>query len=218
MHDVSDRWVFDLGRFDEPDPTDPPPADPQVEPPADPPADPPAETDPKPATGDDKDAEIAKWKALSRQNEAQAKANAAAAKKLAEIEDAQKTEAERLAAKVEAAEQRATKATVRAVVAEVKALATDFADPSDATAAITAADYVTDGGDIDTDAIKAKLAELLETKPHWKKPTGPVDPPKPRPDPGQGPRGGEPKPTNFKDADKGDFEAELAKLGLKARS
>jgi hypothetical protein len=47
--------------------------------------------------------EVAKWKALSRKHEAQAKANAAAAKRLAELEDANKTETQKLAeAKAEA--------------------------------------------------------------------------------------------------------------------
>jgi hypothetical protein len=47
--------------------------------------------------------EVAKWKALSRKHEAQAKANAAAAKRLAEIEDANKTETQKLTeAKAEA--------------------------------------------------------------------------------------------------------------------
>lgn len=42
-------------------------------------------------------AEAEKWKALSRQNEARAKENAEAAKRLKEIEDAQKSEAEKAA-------------------------------------------------------------------------------------------------------------------------
>jgi len=45
----------------------------------------------------DKDREIAKWKGLSRKHEAQAKSNADAAKKLKDIEDANKTEVQKLA-------------------------------------------------------------------------------------------------------------------------
>ncbi len=51
----------------------------------------------------DKDAEIAKWRALSRQNEA-------AAKRLAAIEDAQKTELQKSNERAAAAEARAAKA------------------------------------------------------------------------------------------------------------
>lgn len=215
------RWSFDLARFGEPDPlADPsvdPPADPPADPPDDPPADPPADTDK--GKGKDPDAEIAKWKAMARKHEATAKANSDAAKKLAEIEEAQKTEAQKLVDKAEAAERRASAAIERAVKAEVKALAANgFADVTDAEAAIKASDYVDANGDIDIAGIEAKLAELLEAKPHWKKPTAPAAPSKLKPDPSQGARGGEPKPTNFKDADKADFAKELAQYGLTPRS
>jgi hypothetical protein len=57
--------------------------------------------DEKPAGDDgdklDKDAEIAKWKALSRKHEGQAKANSDAAKRLQEIEDANKSEVQKIA-------------------------------------------------------------------------------------------------------------------------
>jgi DNA-binding transcriptional regulator YiaG len=59
--------------------------------------------------------EASKWKALSRKHEDNAKANAEAAKKLAEIEESQKTEAQK-AADREAAEK------ARADAAELKAL------------------------------------------------------------------------------------------------
>lgn len=55
-------------------------------------------------------AESDKWKALSRQNEDKAKANAAAAKRLADIEEAQKTEAQKLADAKAAAEKAAADA------------------------------------------------------------------------------------------------------------
>src|SRR5438270_6909774 len=55
-------------------------------------------------------AEAEKWKALSRQNEAQAKANASAAKRLADLEEAQKTEAQKLADAKVAAEKAAVDA------------------------------------------------------------------------------------------------------------
>jgi len=68
-------------------------------------------------------AEVAKWKAMSRKNEERATENAAAAKRLAEIEEANKTEAERLQARAEAAEkllaERDAKEALVALVAEI---------------------------------------------------------------------------------------------------
>lgn len=211
------RWTFDLARFDEPDPPADP-VDPPADPPADPPSDPPADPDPKPDKGEKgKDAEIAKWKAMARKHEAAAKANSDAAKKLADIEEAQKTETQKLADAKEAAEKRAAMATERAVRAEVKALAAnEFADPTDAVDALKASDFVDANGDVDVDAIQAKLSELLEAKPHWKKVTAPSAPPKPKPDPSQGPR--QPAtPTDYLTAPREEFEAELAKLGVRPR-
>jgi len=57
---------------------------------------------PKPAK--DETSEVEKWKALARKNEAQAKANADAAKKLAALEEAGKTESERMAERLNLAE------------------------------------------------------------------------------------------------------------------
>lgn len=59
--------------------------------------------------------EVAKWKALARKHEQQAKTNADAAKRLAEIEDANKSE-------IEKAAQRAAEAEERAKAAELKAM------------------------------------------------------------------------------------------------
>jgi uncharacterized protein with von Willebrand factor type A (vWA) domain len=58
----------------------------------------------------DPEQEVAKWKALSRKHEAQAKANADAAKRLAEMEEAGKTEAQKFADKAAASEQAAAHA------------------------------------------------------------------------------------------------------------
>jgi hypothetical protein len=67
------------------------------DPPADdkPTGDPAPKTDP-PAKPDTGNAEVEKWKALSRKHEAQAKDNAGAAARLKEIEDAAKSETQRL--------------------------------------------------------------------------------------------------------------------------
>jgi len=80
--------------------------------PTPPPADPPA-TEGAPV---DLSAEVDKWKALSKKNEARAKENSAAAKRLAEIEEAGKTEAQKAADRIAQAE--AEVASVPAKVAE----------------------------------------------------------------------------------------------------
>lgn len=217
MRNTTIRPWLTMLRHEDPDPVDPvvDPTDP--DPVDDPPADP--AVDPKPDTGAGKEAaEVAKWKAMARKHEGNAKANAAAAKELADLKAAQLSDAEKLTAAKDAAEKRAAVAVERAVNAEVRALAaTDFADPSDAVDAIRAADFVNSEGEIDLDAIQAKLADLLDAKPHWKKPAAaaPVAP-KPKPDPGQGartPAG----PTNFKTAPREEVTAELAKYGARLR-
>lgn len=149
------------------------------------------------------------------------------AAKLAEFEDQDKTEKEKLAARAERSEKLAADATARAVKAEVRALSVDsFADPSDAADVLTrdTAKYVSDSGDIDTDAIRADLDDLLERKPHWRKPEPPAPEsegkkppakPKPKPDPGQGGRGD--KPIDYRTADRAVVDAELARLGVRRR-
>lgn len=59
------------------------------------------------------------WKQKAREQEKRAKDNADAAKRLAEIEDAQKSEAEKAADRLAQAEQRATQAEARALRREV---------------------------------------------------------------------------------------------------
>lgn len=63
--------------------------------------------------------EVKKWKALARENEKRAKANAEAAKKLAEIEDANKTELEKANTAAAEAAKRAEEAEARALRLEV---------------------------------------------------------------------------------------------------
>jgi len=89
--------------------------------------------------------------------------------------------AQEAAAKNEA---RATSLLTRAVKAEVKALAVEgFADPDDAATALDPSKYATPEGDVDTEAIKADLADLLTRKPHWAR-SGQA--PALRPNPAQG--------------------------------
>lgn len=57
-----------------------------------------------PDTGADLGAELTKWKALARKHEADAKAGKAAAARLAELEESQKTEQQKVLERLEAAE------------------------------------------------------------------------------------------------------------------
>lgn len=164
---------------------------------------------------DDASAELEKWKALARQNETKAKANAAAAKKLEELEAAQKTDLER-------EQERATKAEERAAAAEAKAKTTAIRAAVVAAAAeagaILPADLlgvlppdsvtVTDEGTVEgaVEAVKA----ALDARPHWKSPTRPVG------TADGGARGG--TPTNFKDATQAELAAALAAHGIRPRS
>lgn len=101
--------------------------------------------------------------------------------RLVEASKSDLEKAQEAAAKNEA---RATSLLTRAVKAEVKALAAEgFADPDDAATALDPSKYATTEGDVDTEAIKADLAALLERKPHWAK-SGQA--PALRPNPAQG--------------------------------
>jgi hypothetical protein len=71
----------------------------------------------------DKDwkAEADKWKALARKHEAQAKSNAAAAQRVKELEDADKTESQKAIDRAAAAEKRAADAEAKALRLEIAA-------------------------------------------------------------------------------------------------
>ncbi|MFJ7417985.1 hypothetical protein ACIQXD_05150 [Streptomyces uncialis] len=111
------------------------------------------------------------------------------AAKARELEDAQKSEAERLGERLSAAEERAAAATRKAVAARVEALAARaFADPEDAAGALDLAAYADDDGAIDSDAIRRDLDDLLKRKPHWAL-VDDAGPRSPRPDRTQGSSG-----------------------------
>lgn len=104
-----------------------------------------------------------------------------------QAEEAKKSEVERLAEQVAAAQQQVTAARQAAVQSEVRALAAPtFADPADAAAFLGDA-YVGDDGSVDSDRIRADLADLLERKPHLARPQD--GPRRPAPDPTQGSSG-----------------------------
>lgn len=82
----------------------------------------PADTADTSTTGEvDWKAEAEKWKALSRKNEADKKANADAAKRLAEIEQEKLSETEKLTQRAEAAEKLAAELELKTLKAEVAA-------------------------------------------------------------------------------------------------
>ena len=111
--------------------------------------------------------EIEKLRKEAAANRTKAKDREALAKKVAEFEQAQLSEQERTANELAAAQKRAEQLQERTVRAEIKAAAADvFADPDDAAAFLHLADYVDDDGDVDSERIKADLADLLKRKPH----------------------------------------------------
>lgn len=212
---------FRLGRHDDPQPEPSPETDP-----GNPEGDPEPEPGPEPE-GADQLGDKGK-QALDRMKaeRAAAKKEAAEAKKRAddlarrvqEFEDRDKSELEKAAAAAERATERAAKATQRAVAAEVKAAAGDFADPEDAAAFLDLTRYAGDDGEIDTGAIAADLADLLERKPHLRRQSPTPEAPKtPRPDHSQGPRR-DPPPTDYRTASREDFKAKLAEYGVRLRS
>jgi hypothetical protein len=193
-------------------PTGEPPAGPPTDPPADPPVDPP-EDEP---LGDGGKAALA---AERKARKAAEKLAAEHAAKLQAIEDRDKTEAQKLADAKAAAEQRAEAATRRAVTAEIRALAADFADPTDAADVLgkDPAKYLGDDGEIDEEAITADLAELLKRKPHWGK--APAGPRTPQPDPSQGPRGPVDIDAQIRDAEsKGNVRESIRLKAIKLKS
>jgi hypothetical protein len=110
------------------------------------------------ATETDWKAEVEKWKAMSRKNEAEAKSLRPAAQKLAELEEAQKSELDKATARAEAAEKKALEtelAALRASVALEKGLT-----PSQAKRLVGASRE-----DLEADADEL-LVDLKNTKPN----------------------------------------------------
>lgn len=164
-----------------------------------PPADTPPAQDPKPDSdkdaGKDPQAEVEKWKALARKHEGVAKTNADAAKRLAEIEDAQKSEAEKAADKIAKAE--AEVSTIPAKVADAlkgHLVALHEISDEDAELFLTASE---------PDLLLKQIARLQERNADAGKPRAP------RPDPNQGrtPNG---VPLDPRSADLAQIEADIA--------
>ena len=99
------------------------------------------------------------------------------------IVSASKSDLERIEDELKVERARADALRSTAVESRIEALAAKkFSDPSDAVAFLNSKKYVSDSGEIDTDAIAADLADLLERKPHL----GRTEPGEPKPYPGQG--------------------------------
>lgn len=237
---------FNLARHDdpEPEPETTPEGEPEEEPDPDPEpegegegeGDPSEEDKPEGGLGDRGQRALERMKAeraaARKEAAAQRKRAADLEAKVQQFEDRDKSDLDKATAKAERAADQAAKAVARSVAAEVKVAAVGkFADTGDAIDVLMRdpAKYVDPSGDIDTDAIEADLADLLERKPHWGIPepapapaaaAAEQDKParrQPKPDPGQGSRGPA-APKNYLDASSDEVAAELAKYGYRQRS
>jgi molecular chaperone GrpE (heat shock protein) len=142
----------------------------------------------------DWEAEARKWEKRSKDNFAKLKE---AEPKLAEydkLRQSQQTEVERQAEELTRWQTEAQQWRGMAINSRVETLATDFADPTDALAALgDTSKYLDAGGQINEDAIRTDLTALLEKKPHWRRPDGAQPLPRvPAPNPHQGSGGGTP--------------------------
>jgi hypothetical protein len=131
----------------------------------------PSATDTGAGEGKDWQAEAEKWKALARKHEDRWKNEGApAVERVSKIEAESMTEAQRAEAARLAAEERAAALLQRTAKAEAKTLAADFADPEDALVFLgDVTRFASESGDIDADAIRSELSDLLARKPHLAK-------------------------------------------------
>lgn len=86
------------------------------------------------------------------------------------LEAATKTELERKTEEVTRWQSEAEKWRSASVSSTIQALAAaEFADPTDAVNALDPAKYLDAGGTVNSDAIRADLADLLDRKPHYRR-------------------------------------------------
>lgn len=133
-------------------------------------------------------AEARKWEARAKENHQKLKEAEPIVSQWKALEEASKTELQRAQEELTRWQNEATTWRTQAVSSRVERLAADqFADPSDALAAISdPGKYLGAGGEIDEAAIRTDLAAVLEKKPHWRKPEGAPGPRVPAPNPAQG--------------------------------
>lgn len=133
-------------------------------------------------------AEVDKWKSLSRKNEQQAKANVAAAKELEEIKKSQLTETEKLVEQTKSETALAVRRefATKLVDAELKSALQGRVMDAGALLSFDKSSFVQDDGNIDSDAIQSWVEA------HSK----PSD--VPNPDLGQGNRGKNPSKAQIR--------------------
>jgi len=136
-------------------------------------------------------AELDKWKSMSRKNEQTAKANAQAAKELEEIKKSQLTDQEKLIeqTKEETATAIRKEFASKLVDAELKGQLQGRALKGDAILSFDKDQFITDTGDIDTEAIQ----QWVEANSNQSE--------IPAPDLGQGARGTNPSKAQIKSRD-----------------
>jgi hypothetical protein len=148
----------------------------------DPAAEPEAGTDGDPAAQPETDwkAEAAKWEKRAKANGETAKANAAAAKKLADIEAANLTAQEQAEARAKAAEAKAAAAVESIAAARLEAALTGLVDdPAAEVADLNISRFLGDDGQVDPEKVSALKARYASRVP----PSGPRAP---APNPAQG--------------------------------
>lgn len=126
---------------------------------------------------DDLANEVEKWKAMSKKNEAQAKANAKAAKELEKLRAESMSETEKAVAEAEQRGRTAalTEAGERLAAAEIKAaLATIVEDPAQIVEDLNLRKYLTDEGEVDAEAV-GKLRTKYEAIARPGRPAGSAD-------------------------------------------
>ncbi|MGI8310677.1 hypothetical protein [Saccharopolyspora hattusasensis] len=126
-----------------------------------------------------------KTEAQLRRWEARAKENRDKARKLDELEEAGRSETEKLQRQAQELAASRDAAIRRAVEAEIRAAASGWAHPADAPRFLDdTARYLTDNGDIDTTAIRTDLDTVLAERPYLAR----DERRRPAPDAGQGAR------------------------------
>ncbi len=97
-----------------------------------------------------------------------------------QAEEAKKTAEQRAQEAAQIAQERANQMLLRLVRSEIRALAADkFADPDDPGGFLDPTRYANPDGEVDVDAIRADLDDLLARKPHLGKPEPGPRPPAP---------------------------------------
>lgn len=136
-------------------------------------------------------AEVDKWKSLSRKNEQQAKANLAAAKELEEIKKSQLTETEKLIeqTKEETALSVRREFASKLVDAELKSQLTGKVLDAGALLSFDKSSFILDDGNIDSEAIQSWVEAHSNTTET------------PAPDLGQGSRGKNPSKAQIRSRD-----------------